>query len=67
MAPFEKLVAEAEELIRGGGDVMLLHEWAYHGGEKCNCEIRMSLETLPNLDPDRERAYRIAYDRVRRA
>jgi hypothetical protein len=64
MTSFGKLVSEAEELICGGGDIMLLHRWAYHANGECNCMEKMQIETLPDIDPERLKAYDIAYRKL---
>ena len=62
----DDLIAEAEKMIRASDgsmlDVMLLHEWVYHQGKDCDCDLDM--EEAPEADPDRVKAYHEAYSRV---
>lgn len=61
-----ELIAEAEKMLRGFGnspnDIMVLHEWVYHSGKECDCDLDM--EEAPEADQDRVKAYEEARKRV---
>lgn len=63
----DELIDEAEKMIRGFGinnpnDIIAIHEWVYHSGKACDCDLDM--DEAPEEDPERVKAYEVARKRV---